>query len=275
MGETVEVELTWCGSCRERAWFVDRSSFFRFIRFPAMIALIRHRRLGTILFDTGYGTALGQARKAGLYRRLLPFELPDEEKIPARLAQLKAQQIDLVFLSHFHPDHIGGLREVPGSPPILHSREGLTRLRRLRGWKRWRAVFFADLLPDDFAARALAIEDLPAGEAGRPFGGGRDVAGDGSLIAIPLPGHAAGQYGLLCRLSENRRVLLCADAGWLRSNIVAEPRPTWAARAIADHPEALSRTLAQLHEFSLVHPEVELIPSHCEESIAAYVGQPD
>jgi glyoxylase-like metal-dependent hydrolase (beta-lactamase superfamily II) len=272
MAVTVEVRLARCGFCRQRAWFADRSSFFRLIRFPAMIAVIRHPRLGVILFDAGYGRSLEKARsrRARVYRRLLPFELPETERVAARLAQLNASRVNLIFLSHFHPDHIGGLGEVPGTAPILHSREGLARLRSMRGIALDRSAFFAELLPDDFATRGQAIEDLKAVPLDTPFGEGRDVTGDGSVVAVPLPGHAAGQYGLFCRLAGERRILLCADAAWLLANIVEKTRPTWAARMIADDYEAFTRTLAWLHEFSVNRPDVRIIPSHCEESISAY-----
>ena len=223
------VTLTRAGFCLQRAWFADRSSLFRVIRFPAMVAIIRHEKLGTILFDTGYGRALEEAASARLYRRLLPFALPERERIAARLAQFGVAKVDRVFLSHFHPDHIGGLHEVPGSCPILHSRAGLAKLRKLRGLALRRSAFFAELLPDDFEARGLALEDLPLVECAG-LGPAYDVAGDGTLLAVPLPGHAAGQCGLLCQLKGGTRVLLCADAAWLRSNIdqsgdATEPRP--------------------------------------------------
>jgi glyoxylase-like metal-dependent hydrolase (beta-lactamase superfamily II) len=276
MAVTVEVTLTRAGFCRQRAWFADRSSFFRSIRFPAMIAVIRHPRLGTILFDAGYGRLLEQARSltARLYRRILPFELPERERIPARLAQLNATRVDCIFLSHFHPDHIGGLREVPGAPPILHSRDGLARLQSMRGLKLRRSLFFAELLPDDFPARAQAIEDLPLAPLDAPFGEGRDVAGDGSLIAVALPGHAAGQYGLVCRLASGQRIFLCADAAWLRANIVEKAWPAWPVRMLVEDYADFTGTLDRLHEFSRQHPEVRIIPSHCQESMASY-GQQD
>jgi glyoxylase-like metal-dependent hydrolase (beta-lactamase superfamily II) len=227
-----------------------------------MIALIRHPRLGTILFDAGYGRALEELPRAASYRKMLPFVLPEEERLER---QLGGRRIDMVFLSHFHPDHIGGLREVPGAPPILHSRDGLKRLNGLRGFAARRAGFFAELLPDDFAGRALAIEDLAVATV-PGWGRGFDVTADGSLIAIALPGHAAGQYGLLI----DGEIFLCADAAWVRSNFTEKKLPAWPVRFLVDDYTAFVATLDRLHEFTLARPEVVVIPSHCEESIAAY-----
>jgi glyoxylase-like metal-dependent hydrolase (beta-lactamase superfamily II) len=271
----VEVLLSRVGYTRKWAWLANRSSWFGSITFPAMIAVIRHPRLGTILFDCGYGRALEDAPSAKAYRRLLPFVLPDRERLPARLARMGVSQVDMIYLSHFHPDHIGGLREVPGNPPILCSRDGLARLRSLKGFPLRRAAFFAELLPDDFERRARAIEGLPRMMLEKDMGEGYDVAGDGSLIAVELQGHAAGQYGLMCRLGDGRCIFLCADAAWLSANFMdGACVPAWPVRFLVDDFRAFNSSLAWLREFSLRCPDVRVIPSHCENSIAAY-GQQD
>jgi glyoxylase-like metal-dependent hydrolase (beta-lactamase superfamily II) len=265
---TVDVTLHTVGYCRNRAWFVDRSSFTTWLTLPALVARIRHPRLGTILFDTGYGRPLIHLRMiaAQAYRHILPFLLPPEQ-------ELQVSGIDLVFLSHFHPDHIGALRDVP-SVPILHSREGLAILRSLRGLNRWRSAFFPELLPDDFPARASAIEDLPLVHLPteyQPFEQAYDVAGDGSLLAIELPGHAPGQYGLLCRLTNDRTLFLVADAAWVQSNITRLAFPAWPVRALVSDYTAFTDTLRKLHTLHVNRPEIILVPSHCAQSIQAFI----
>jgi glyoxylase-like metal-dependent hydrolase (beta-lactamase superfamily II) len=266
---TVEVTLHTVGYCRNRAWFVDRSRFTTLLTLPALVARIRHPRLGTILFDTGYGRPLMNLRTfaASAYRHILPFILPPEQ-------ELHAPGIDLIFLSHFHPDHIGALRDVP-PVPILHSCEGLAQLQAARGLNRWRSAFFPELLPDDFPARARAIEDLPMVRLPtecQPFEEAYDVAGDGSLLAIELPGHALGQYGLLCRLAHGRTLFLVADAAWVQSNITQLAFPAWPVRALVSDYSAFTGTLRKLHALHVSRPEIILVPSHCAQSIQAFIN---
>ncbi len=273
---TVGVHLFSVGFCRNRAWFVERGSLTRQIHLPAMVAVIRHPRLGLILFDTGYGQPLCESTSwpARAYRAILPFECPDEQTVPYHLWSLglSAKDLSLIILSHFHPDHIGSLKELP-RVPILHSQAGLTALAKYTPAQRARAAFFPELLPDDFPARARAIEGLPRVEleAGlAPFTEAYDVAGDGSLLAIALPGHAEGQYGLLCRIESGDTIFLVADAAWTQRNIREFALPGWPAGAIIGDRAAFENTLGKLQKLQRLRPDVALIPSHCQESIAAY-----
>jgi glyoxylase-like metal-dependent hydrolase (beta-lactamase superfamily II) len=232
------------------------------VTLPALVAVIRHPKLGAILFDTGYGRPLMETRSwaARVYRRMLPFQLQD----------VKIPKVDSIFLSHFHPDHIGALREV-ADVPILHSREGLRQLRGMSERRRWHAAFFPELLPLDFEDRARVIEDLPLVDLGAewaPFGAARDLAGDGSLLAVALPGHAIGQYGMICRLDDGRTLFLVADAAWIRTNITEVAVPPWPARALFDDVRAYRDTLSKLNALMKRRPDVLMVPSHCARSIA-------
>ena len=273
---TVDVHLFSVGHCRNSAWFVESGPFFQQLHLPAMAAVIRHPEAGVILFDTGYGKPLVHASSlpARLYRALLPFHVKEEDSIPYHLWSLGLSVADVstIFLSHFHPDHIGSLKELP-AVPILHSQAGLTTLAQYTPRQRVHAAFFPELLPDDFPSRAQAIEGLPRvelAEEWRPFTEAFDVIGDQSLLAISLPGHAVGQYGPLCRRANNRFVFLVADAAWTRRNITELALPGFPAGTLIGDSAAFRDTLRKLHEFQTRRPDVPLVPSHCQQSIASF-----
>jgi glyoxylase-like metal-dependent hydrolase (beta-lactamase superfamily II) len=273
---TVDVRLFSVGHCRNSAWFVESGPLQTQVHLPAMVAIIRHPACGLILFDTGYGKPLLEAASlpARLYRTLLPFRWTEQDAIPYHLWNLGLTDsaVSTIFLSHFHPDHIGSLKEMP-AVPILHSQTGLATLAACTPRQRAAAAFFPELLPDSFPERARAIEGLPQvnlDESWHPFTLAYDVAGDGSLLAISLPGHAVGQYGLLCRMSRGRWVFLIADAAWTRRNFAANGLPGWPAGAFIGDSRAYRATLEKLRELRRRRPEVPLIPSHCQESIEAF-----
>lgn len=262
----VTLELLEAGDCEQPEFFVNGrwTTLWKWgkLRFPALVARIGHPRLGTILFDCGYGRALVEASgwAARIYRGVLPFRLG---------APLGS--VDAVFLSHFHPDHIGGLRDVAGVP-IWYSRVGLAALRGMSEFGRAQHAFFGELLPEDFEARARAIEDCPLVELGTewaPFASAYDLAGDGALLAVALPGHALGQYGLICKVGDED-VFLIADAGWVLENVTRLAMPARPGRlAIADYG-AYQETLRRLHTLKVRRPDLWMIPSHCEKTIAAF-----
>ncbi|MBI2685148.1 MAG: MBL fold metallo-hydrolase [Acidobacteria bacterium] len=264
----VDVLLHSVGHCHNRAWFVEHGSLFHHLYLPSLVAVIRHPEAGVILFDTGYGQPLVESISwaARLYRAVLPFQLtPFDIGGP----------INAIFLSHFHPDHIGSLSELP-QVPILHSREGLATLNRFSPIRRALSAYLPELLPSDFTSRARAIEDRPLialNPSWKPFNEAYDIAGDGSLLAIALPGHALGQYGLACRIRDNKWIFLVADAAWTIRNITELALPGWPAGALIGDAVSYRNTLFNLHKFHQHRPEVRLIPSHCYDSMTAFQNE--
>jgi glyoxylase-like metal-dependent hydrolase (beta-lactamase superfamily II) len=123
---------------------------------------------------------------------------------------------------------------------------------------------------------ARLLEDRPTidlGELLPPFTDGFDLLGDGSLIGVPLPGHARGQFGLLCRLEDGRRLFLLADAAWIAPNVTAAVDPRRIVDHLAHDAAAYWATLARLRELHRRRPDIVLIPSHCAASAQAWSAE--
>ncbi|TVY02031.1 MBL fold metallo-hydrolase [Cohnella terricola] len=266
----VEALLMSAGYCLHPEFVTLRGGSLRSAAYPAGFACIRHPSRGWILFDTGYSPRFQELTKRlplSLYRRLTPVRQEANSAI-RRLAGIgiTAEDVRYVVLSHFHADHIGGARDFPFAR-FLYPQRSYEAVRELGPIGATRAGFIAGLLPDGFADEAMPIEriapyvPLPKEV---PFSGGCDLFADGSLIAIDLPGHAAGQIGLLLS-TVNARVLLCADASW-SSRALRENRPPHpVAGLVMSDRKAYRETFERLRSWQAADPELIVVPSHCRE----------
>lgn len=253
---------------------------WRRARLPALFTLLEHPRFGPMLFDTGYGLAFfSETRRfpLSLYPKVTPVTLPEHDLAAHRLERrgLRPQDVGYILISHFHADHIGGLRDFPKAR-LLFFPEAWQAVAGRRGWRALRAAFVPGLLPADFDARGEALgparlRPLPPEYA--PFTQGVDVFGDESAWAVRLPGHAVGQMGLFVRADSDQHFLLAADACWhsqaYRQNVGPHPL----ANLIFADPVEYRHTLGQLHQFHQRQPQVHIIPSHCREAQARYAAR--
>ncbi len=240
--------------------------------FPALVALIVHPTEGPILFDTGYDPAFLEATRRfpeRLYRWLTPPEI--SSPVADRLAAegLDAADVRHIVLSHFHGDHASGLARFPNAT-VHCSKAGLSRV-----WGRGRVKALAagtplGLLPPDLPGRCAWFEErpsVPLTEDLLPFVSGADVLGDGSLLAVPLPGHCPGHWGLVLREPRGLHFLV-ADAAW-SSRAVRENRPApYFTAAFLGDSKSGRETLWRLHLLLRRNPEILLTPSHCAERAA-------
>jgi glyoxylase-like metal-dependent hydrolase (beta-lactamase superfamily II) len=155
---------------------------------------------GVCLFDTGQTSRAampGYHPRWHPFLRLARFELEPDEEAATRL---DPRSVRWVVLSHLHTDHVGGLAPFADAE-VLVSRSEWERAEgfvgRLRGYvpQHWPRGLEPTLV--DFA-----------GPSAGPFPASHDVAGDGRLLMVPLPGHTRGHAGLLVDGS----LLLAGDA---------------------------------------------------------------
>jgi glyoxylase-like metal-dependent hydrolase (beta-lactamase superfamily II) len=242
----------------------------------ALITLIKHADYGWILWDTGYAPRMFDATRAmpyRLYRYATPLRIRPDLAAIHQLERFGIGPGDIrrVIISHFHADHIAGLRDFPHAE-LVASRTAYEGIAGRRGVGALRQAFIPALLPDDIAAR-LTLLPVFTGEPLPGVGPTYDLFGDGTIRLVALPGHARGQIGALLE-TEQGPVLLAADGCW-HSRAYRERRlPNPITKLLVDDWQAVRKTIDGLHAFARARPDVLIIPTHCPEVYERLVAHP-
>lgn len=184
------------------------------VRFPVYSVLIEHAQ-GRFLIDTGYDI--------DHVNKVLPFEKPlqtKEQTIPGalKLLGLTPDDIDVVFNSHFHFDHVGGNKFFPNAKKMCHKAE----IEQAARPQPFEVLGYSDLTFSAEAAAARGMADqLTEGQtdANTRF---EVVEGDVDLAPgvklLYTPGHAIGHYSLFVDLKDNGPTIFTLDAAYTRKN---------------------------------------------------------
>jgi glyoxylase-like metal-dependent hydrolase (beta-lactamase superfamily II) len=239
----------------------------------ALVVLLHHRKAGWILFDTGYHPRMFDATARWpyrLYRRLTPLRITPEKAVVAQLPAfgISPDDVRTVILSHFHADHLCGLKDFPNAR-IVASGDGYTAVMAKRGWSALRRAFLPDLIPSDFRARFAPVSHFDGPEI-MPLGPTYDVFGDGSCLLVSLPGHARGQIGLYIELPEGPHFFI-ADAAYMTRSIRENRTPhPLTMITFADDGAAVRKTIDRLHALHTSRPDIVFVPTHCPEAFARF-----
>ena len=198
-----------CGYCVNKLKFIIKNPPQKTKNFYAGAFLLKHSKLGYILFDTGYSEDIYNCGFRGkLYNLINPTTVKKEDTIIYQLEKegIKAKEIEYVILSHLHPDHIGGTKYFKNAKFIL-SEECFNNYKN----SRFMDLIFKKMLPDDFENRVMIISKFD-----KQFGkiAGNDLFLDGSIILTQINGHSRGQ---LCAYIPDEELMLGADACWGQS----------------------------------------------------------
>lgn len=269
------VKLEWrlyeAGYCTHPERATRQGAPMRACVFPALVALLKHPTHGWILFDTGYSEHFLQATAAfpeRLYRMVTPVHLSPQASLAAQLRRdgIAADDIAWIVVSHLHGDHVGGLADFPKAR-VAVSRAAWDDLQARSRLGALRIGLLPTLMEQWKTAVPHWFEDRPAVELPPPFhafDGGLDLFGDGSLLMVPLPGHAAGHVGALFDDGQGP-VFLVADASWSSQAIRDNTPPPALVTGWLGSTTIYRDTLARLHDLQRTAPQVRLVPSHCPE----------
>jgi len=262
------------GSCSQIERLTTKKGKWKSIHFPALFFLIKHPSKGYLLMDTGYASHfLHETKKFpySFYAKTTPLSFSKEESALEQLGKLGIQPTDIqyVFISHFHADHIAGLRDF-SSATFICSKKAYNFLLDKKGIFALKHAFIPALLPKDFHERVLFIEDFPLATRiknssfVRFFPTIYDLFGDGTLLSVDLSGHAIGQFGLFFQ-HEKKDIFLIADASWDSDSVRHYTFPSKLAELILYDVTLFKNTLYAIHQFHQFSPDTLIIPSHCRE----------
>lgn len=263
------------GQCYHPQVMTIRDGSLRPVAFAAVAMLLVHPVEGAILFDTGYDPAFMAATRPfpeRAYRWVTPVDLPPGQDAASqcRARGYVPQDIRHLILSHFHADHIAGTHAFPNAA-IHCAQAGLVDARRGGRISRTRRGILTSLIPPDFATRARFFEDAPSAALPAhlaPFDRGADILGDGSLLAVELPGHCPGHWGLVLNDAQWGLHCLVADAAWSLDAIRRNVPPLALASGFLGNTRKTRETLTALHGIATRHPSIRLTPCHCPERAA-------
>ncbi len=168
-----------------------------------------------ILIDTGNGAA----------RR------PDAGKLAANLdiAGLKSDQIDIVAITHFHPDHIGGLME-SGNPTF-------PKARYVVGQAEYDFWSSKDRLtgPTEANGKLVQTNVVPLAEKMTFLTPGQEVVT--GITSIDASGHTPGMLAFNIE-SEGKRIVLTGDT--VNHYVMSLERPEWHVRFDMDKEKGVA-----------------------------------
>jgi glyoxylase-like metal-dependent hydrolase (beta-lactamase superfamily II) len=180
--------------------------------------LVRHGN-DYLLWDTGYPASFkGKSVDRGATVASLRVTIPEQLAV----LRLKPSDISTVGISHMHGDHTGQARDFPAAKLIV----GKGDFELTRGendpFGPWRAA--------GAKVQLMHGEDI-------------DIFGDGSVVALNMPGHTPDHMSLLVRLASGP-VLLTGD--------LYHAREARALKGVPPFNTSRAETLASMDRFERV-----------------------
>jgi glyoxylase-like metal-dependent hydrolase (beta-lactamase superfamily II) len=205
--------------------------------------------------------ALAELRKSGDANNLYQT-IQDKEKGYDK----NAADIKYVIISHFHADHISGIKDFQNAEFIC-SKDAYETVIKSKGINAVRKGILHNLLPLDFNTRVKFIEDFADTILVNEFGITQyGVFGIQNWRLILLPGHAKGMLGFIFQ-DDKESLLYATDASWNYDVYKKGILPKKVVKLFFDSWNEFIDTQQKLKAFELNNVNYKILFTHCPQTL--------
>lgn len=267
--KAIKLYLNYAGHCFASAKHVVKGDKDEMIKFHALFALLHHPEKGWILFDTGYTSRFYESTKSypnRIYANATKVVITDADEIKNQIKSIGLETSDIqhIIISHFHADHIGGLKDF-NNATIYCTKKAYQKSKKISSLFAFSKGVLKDLIPDDIEERLVFIEDFSTSNRDDIFGVTYDLFQDNSVIIYNLPGHAAGQIGIEFE-TQKEKYFLVADSCWDERAYKEGKLPNSIVRLFFDSWKDYKDSLGKVSSYHKKFPDVIIVPTHCSKT---------
>jgi glyoxylase-like metal-dependent hydrolase (beta-lactamase superfamily II) len=268
----ITVRLFASGYCEANNYVVNKTGFTHKTRFYAVWALLYFPNIGYVMFDTGYSEAFNKATQLfpeRLYRWATPVKISPNQTAKAIIENLDIQvdEIKYVIISHFHADHIAGLKDFPHSQFIC-SKIAYEEVINLKGFKAVFRGILHQLLPIDFKLRLKFIEDFADSIFTNKYGmTSFKLFGNSSCTFVTLPGHSKGMLGFIYE-NKFKSLFYATDASWNYDSFSKGILPLKIVNIFFDSWQEYVETQQKIRMFENENKHFKILLTHCKRTLA-------
>ncbi len=253
------------GTRLPQLWWVLFSQSW--IELPMNYFLLDHRD-GLVLFDTGLDPAIATDRNyissvlgRFLLHRIFRLHISEEDRLDKVLDEhgVSAADVRKAVFSHLHFDHVGGISNIPQADLLVSEREW-AQLSGPHPEHDWILREHIEIPGAKWQPIAFEPTDDPLFAQ---FDGVFDVAGDGSMILLPTPGHTTGSLSMLVRSGDWPPVLLIGDLAYAADLLMRDAVPG------TGDAKVLRASFAKVRKLKEQLPDLVIVPSHDTEAANA------
>lgn len=229
-------------------------------KLPVNVFKLEHKKKGNILINTGCSSLMkNNPVHFAKYLTKHSVTFTDADDITKKLAEdkLDPRIIKRVLLTHTDPQCCGGLNLLP-----KYELYSTARVMALLIIADPADVVITSLMPDQDVPKKAAGIFKGKSFLSDYFKWVYDVFGDGSILAVDLPGHAAAMTGFYL---PEKNIFFGGDSSVDENALEHDLEPTPRMLKMQSYPDDYKKTLVLLKKIKSEHPEINFLFTHSEE----------